>query len=142
MTEALLPRQFAELEPFAAKWCLRTETERFAQRMASSMEEIQAFYDAFFPRAEEAIAYCDAFPLDDMPDDAQRLHAPPVLARHGVVPGRGVASAAHPRLRRRVPRPPHRARSVSPGPAQILRRGPRGPVAATLRDRAPEVVAA
>ena len=54
-------------------WCLPTERERFAQRMASSMDEIQAFYDAFFPRAEEAIAYCEKFPLDDMPDDAERL---------------------------------------------------------------------
>ena len=34
--------------------------------MASSMDDIQAFYDAFFPRAEAAIAYCDKFPLDDM----------------------------------------------------------------------------
>jgi hypothetical protein len=73
MTTALLPAEFADLEPFAEKWCLRTETERFAQRMASSMDEIQAFYDAFFPRAEAAIVYCDKFPLDDMPDDAQRL---------------------------------------------------------------------
>ena len=30
--------------------------------------ELQAFYDAFFPRAEEAIAYCDGFPLDEMPE--------------------------------------------------------------------------
>jgi hypothetical protein len=73
MTAARLPGEFADLEPFAEKWCLRTETERFAQRMSSSMDEIQAFYDAFLPRAEAAIAYCDKFPLDDMPDDAQRL---------------------------------------------------------------------
>jgi hypothetical protein len=73
MTTALLPAEFADLEPFAEKWCLGTETERFAQRMASSMDEIQAFYDAFFPRAEAAIVYCDKFPLDDMPGDAQRL---------------------------------------------------------------------
>ena len=73
MSEALLPGEFADLERFAQKWCLRTESERFAQRMASSMDEIQAFYDAFLPRAEAAIAYCDEFPLDDMPDDAQRL---------------------------------------------------------------------
>ena len=32
-----------------------------------------AFYEAFFPRAEEAIAYCDGFPLADMPADAERL---------------------------------------------------------------------
>jgi hypothetical protein len=73
MTAALLPSQFAELEQFAPRWSLATERERFAMRMASSMDEMQAFYDAFFPRAEEAIAYCDKFPLDDMPDDAQRL---------------------------------------------------------------------
>ncbi len=73
MSDALLPSQFSDLEPFAAKWCLSTEGERFAQRMASSMEEMQAFYDAFTPRAEEAIVYCDKFPLDDMPDDAERL---------------------------------------------------------------------
>ena len=70
---AMLPSQFSDLEPFASTWCLATERERFAQRMASSMDEIQAFYDAFYPRAEEAIAYCDKFPLDEMPDDAERL---------------------------------------------------------------------
>ena len=70
---ASLPAEFADLEPFAPTWCLATEPERWAQRMASSVEEMQAFYDAFFPRAEAAIAYCDGFPLDDMPDDAARL---------------------------------------------------------------------
>ena len=50
-----------------------TERERFAKRMSTSMDEIQAFYDAFFPRAEEAIAYCDQFPLDELPEDAERL---------------------------------------------------------------------
>ena len=70
---ALLPTEFAELEPFAAKWCLATEPERWATRMASSMAEMQAFYDAIFPRVEDAIAYCDKFPLDDMPDDAVNL---------------------------------------------------------------------
>ena len=73
MSEPQLPSEFSELEPFAATWCLPTERERFAQRMTSSMEEMQAFYDAFFPRAEEAIQYCDKFELDDMPDDAQHL---------------------------------------------------------------------
>lgn len=73
MSTALLPGQFSALEPFAAAWCLATERERFARRMASSMAEMQAFYDAFFPRVEEAIAYCDKFPLDDLPPDVQRL---------------------------------------------------------------------
>ncbi len=73
MTDPLLPGQFSDLEPFAKTWCLPTERERFARRMATSMDEIQAFYDAFFPRAQAAIEYCEQYPLDDMPEDAQRL---------------------------------------------------------------------
>ena len=41
--------------------------------MASTMPEMQEFYDAFFPRLEEAIDYCDKFPLDDLPEDALNL---------------------------------------------------------------------
>ncbi len=73
MSDTLLPQEFADLEPWAATWCLATEPERWAQRMHSSMRKLQAFYDAFFPRAEEAIAWCDRFSLNDMPADAQRL---------------------------------------------------------------------
>jgi hypothetical protein len=73
MTGALLPPEFSDLEPWAATWCLATEPERWARRLASSMDEMRAFYAAFFPRAESAIAWCDRFPLDDMPADAERL---------------------------------------------------------------------
>ena len=73
MNDTLLPPEFRELERFAGAWCLPTEPERWAQRMRSSMGELRAFYDAFFPRAEDAIAYCDRFPLDAMPADAERL---------------------------------------------------------------------
>ena len=71
--ETLLPPAFADVERFATKWCLVSEPERYAERMASSMEEMQDFYDAFYPRMEEAIDYCDKFPLDDLPDDALHL---------------------------------------------------------------------
>lgn len=73
MADALLPREFSDLEPFAKAWCLASEPERYAKRLGSSMGELQAFYDALFPRAEEAIVYLDKFPLDDLPDDAHRL---------------------------------------------------------------------
>jgi hypothetical protein len=73
MVEPLLPSQFAQLEPFAETWCLATESERYDMRLASSMVELQTFYDAFFPRLEEAIAYCDRFGLDELPEDAQRM---------------------------------------------------------------------
>ena len=73
MSTALLPPGFDDLEPFATTWCLPTEPERWARRVASTMDDLQAFYDACFPRAEEAIRYCDAFALQDMPEDAERL---------------------------------------------------------------------
>jgi hypothetical protein len=73
MSDALLPPAFADLEPWASTWCLETEPERWARRLATPMAELQAFYDAAFPRAEEAIAWCDRFPLDAMPEDAGRL---------------------------------------------------------------------
>ena len=70
---SMLPAEFSDLEAYAPTWCLPTERERFAQRLATPMAEQQAFYDAFFPRAEEAIAYCDRYPLDELPEDAERL---------------------------------------------------------------------
>jgi hypothetical protein len=69
---SILPADFADLEPFA-DWSLASEAERYAKRLASTMDELQAFYDAAFPRAEAAIAYCDQFPLDELPADAERL---------------------------------------------------------------------
>jgi hypothetical protein len=73
MADALLPSEFAELEPYAKKWCLATEAERYAVRLASSMVEMQAFYDAMVPRVEEAIAYCDQFALEEIAGDALNL---------------------------------------------------------------------
>ena len=69
----MLPGEFADLEPFAEKWCLASEPERYATRLSSSMDEMQAFYDAMKPRLEAAIDYCDRFPLDDMPDEVVEL---------------------------------------------------------------------
>ncbi len=73
VAEDLLPPEFAEFEPFAHTWCLATESERWARRMAATMPELVTFHDAFLPRLDEAIAYCDKFPLDDLPDDALHL---------------------------------------------------------------------
>jgi hypothetical protein len=67
-----LPAEFADLKPYLG-WDLATEPERYAKRLASSMQEMQAFYDATFPRLQDAIAYCDKFPLDDLPEEARTL---------------------------------------------------------------------
>jgi hypothetical protein len=73
MADALLPPEFSDLERFAREWCLDSEPERYAKRLASSMDEMQALYDAVFPRAEELITYLEKFPLHDLPADALRL---------------------------------------------------------------------
>ena len=67
-----LPSEFADLEPFA-DWALPTERERYAKRLASTMDEMQAFYDAALPRLEDAASYLEQLPLDDLPEDALHL---------------------------------------------------------------------
>ncbi|GAB89686.1 hypothetical protein [Gordonia rhizosphera] len=67
-----LPAEFADLEKFS-DWCLATEPERYAKRLASTMEEMQAFYDAAIPRLEDACVFGDKFQLDDLPDDVRAL---------------------------------------------------------------------
>ena len=62
MTMPTLPPEFADLEPFA-DWALETEAERYAKRLASTMDELQAFYDAAFPRLEDAHGLLDQFDL-------------------------------------------------------------------------------
>ena len=73
MAGVSLPEPFQSLEPFSA-WALSTERERRAKRLSSSMEEIQAFYDALFPQLESVVAYLDQFPLDQLPAEAQPLY--------------------------------------------------------------------
>ena len=51
-----LPPEFADLEPFAG-WALPTERERYAHRLSSTMQELQAFYEAALPRLDDAAVY-------------------------------------------------------------------------------------
>ena len=67
-----LPPEFAELEPFAG-WAIPTERARYDKRVASTMDELTAFYDAAIPRLEDAMSYLEQFPMDAMPEDAQHL---------------------------------------------------------------------
>jgi hypothetical protein len=68
----VLPPEFADLEPFA-DWSLRTEAERYAKRLSSTMEELQAFYDAAFPRLEVILAHLDRCELHAMSEQSKRL---------------------------------------------------------------------
>jgi hypothetical protein len=70
---ALLPAEFADLEPFAADWCLATEHERFTHRVNSDIADIEAFYNAIVPRTEAALEYLERLPFHSLPDDATNL---------------------------------------------------------------------
>ena len=69
----MLPGGFEDLEPYAARWWLATEGERYAARLSSSMDDMEAFYAAVMARTDEAKEYLDEFPLDELPDDAINL---------------------------------------------------------------------
>ena len=73
MAEAMLPEAFADLAPHL-DWALEPERARTAKKVASSMEEINAFYDAAMPRMEEIIAHLDDLPGGDRPAPAHRLY--------------------------------------------------------------------
>ena len=73
MTRPMLPAGFSDLEPFAPHWCLATEAQRYARRLASRMDELQAFYDVALPRLRDAMAYLDRFPLHELPPEALNL---------------------------------------------------------------------
>ena len=67
-----LPADFADLEPFA-EWAIPTERARYARRLSSTMDDLQAFYDAALPRMDAAAAYLEQFDITALPDDAKRL---------------------------------------------------------------------
>lgn len=69
---ATLPERFADLEPFAG-WALPSERDRYAKRIASTMDELQAFYDAAFPRLQENVEYLKGVELDGISEEDQNL---------------------------------------------------------------------
>ena len=96
-----LPSEFAALEPYL-DWDLATEPERYAKRLASTMTEMQAFYDVAFPLLNDVIAYCDQVPLGRSARGRKDAHAHHAVAGHGVLPDRGMETTARPRQRRSV----------------------------------------
>jgi len=68
----VLPSEFSDLEPFA-DWSLATEAERYAKRLSSSMAELQAFYDAAFPRLEAILSSLDRLELKSLSEQWTRL---------------------------------------------------------------------
>ena len=66
------PAGFEDHAPFS-DWVLQGERARYAKRVESSMDELQAFYDAAMPRMEEACQYLEHYALDDLPEEGVNL---------------------------------------------------------------------
>lgn len=69
----IFPKEFIDLEPYA-DWSLDQEPARFSKRLGSTMETLQAFYDAGMARARAAMDHLNRFPIDDMPEAERRLY--------------------------------------------------------------------
>ena len=70
---SVLPKQFADLEALAAAWSIESDNECDRMPAGSSMEDMEAFYDAVFPRAHEILAYCDRFDVRNPPEEMRVL---------------------------------------------------------------------
>lgn len=69
---SILPDAFADLEPFAS-WILPSERDRYAKRITSSMDELQAFYDAAFARLKDGTEYLKGVELDGISEEDRNL---------------------------------------------------------------------
>jgi len=56
-----LPEEFKDIQPWAEEWAIENGHERYVKRVNSSMEQLQSFYDAVFPRGKAAIEFIDRF---------------------------------------------------------------------------------
>jgi hypothetical protein len=72
MLMATLPAEFADLEPFA-DWALPSELDRYGKRVVTSMADLQAFYDAAFPRLEGGTEYLKGVSLEGISDEDRNL---------------------------------------------------------------------
>jgi hypothetical protein len=73
MTGALLPPDFAALEPFVARWVVAGSADRAALRGAAPSEEREAFFGAAGPLLEPALDYLDSRPLAGLDAAEERL---------------------------------------------------------------------
>lgn len=73
MPSPALPDRFRDIESFASAWSLPTEADRHARRLASTIEELQAFYDAMMPRIDDILGYLSEFPLESLTPEGRNL---------------------------------------------------------------------
>lgn len=66
------PAEFADLEPFA-DWAVHGESAHYAKRIASTMGELQAFYDAAFDHIDDALAYLEKYRVEELSEEGRHL---------------------------------------------------------------------
>ena len=71
----LLPDGFEQLETWAVDWAMPTQNTRWDKRLASSAEELKAFYAAIQPHLETILAHVDEFAVGELPEQSARLYA-------------------------------------------------------------------
>lgn len=67
-----LPAGFSDLQPFA-DWALRGEAARYRKRLASTMDEMQAFYDAMLPRLQAVLDHLEQRSMDELGEEDAHL---------------------------------------------------------------------
>ena len=72
MSDYQLPEQFSDLQPFA-EWAQPDLRSRWNKRLGSTIEELQALYNALLPRMDAIGTYLDRFPLDKLPEKERNL---------------------------------------------------------------------
>lgn len=63
-----LPYAFRELDQYVADWAYPTRQERYAARLSKPIGELERFYDAIAPRAEQAVEHLTHFDLTALPE--------------------------------------------------------------------------
>lgn len=71
--QKFLPNQFSELERYCPDWIVDSEKERYRFRVNRTMEELDEFYNAVFPRMDDLAEYIDQYEINAMPVQAMAL---------------------------------------------------------------------
>lgn len=72
--DAKLPAAFKDLEYLVEEWAIEDGHQRYLKRVGSTMEQMNAFYNAVFPRAQDAIDHIDQFDYQlVLPNDVRNL---------------------------------------------------------------------
>lgn len=68
-----LPKEFADLQPFADTWACATEDARASARRSATSQELKSFYDAILPRLPEILKRVDQYPMGKIEGADQHL---------------------------------------------------------------------